>query len=136
MSRGLGKDAERQLRIALESWTSKLAREVIAPHVPAGRPSIHMPRWACRLHLELTEDVRVERLQAITADEMKREGIEVPDVDYSVIERPDFLDAEREEWARRKFAELWDEINGHREGASWADNPWVWRVAFRRVEEA
>lgn len=33
-----------------------------------------------------------------------------------------------------EFAAVWDSINGKRPGCSWADNPWVWCLAFRRVE--
>jgi hypothetical protein len=77
------------------------------------RPSIHMPREACRLRLEVA-DVRVERLQAITDEDAIAEGIEVT---------PTMT-------PRASFAALWDAINGKR--APWTDNPWVWVVTFRR----
>ena len=103
-------------------------------HGPARwRPSIHMPRWASRITLEIVS-VRVERLQDITADEVKAEGLDVPDVDYSVGDSPFALEAEREAYARELFAKFWDSINGER--ASWQSNPWVWRVEFKRVETA
>jgi hypothetical protein len=74
----------------------------------AWRPSIHMPRWASRITLEIT-DVRVERLQVISLDDAKAEGVETTD----------------------QYAELWCKING---AESWNANPWVWVVAFKRVE--
>ena len=87
------------------------------------RPSIHMPRWACRLTLEVVS-VRVERLQDITEEDAKAEGMAVP-------VGQDFVAA------RGLFAALWDKINGDRwpkRMASWEANPWVWRLVFKRVE--
>lgn len=84
------------------------------------RPSIHMPRWASRITLEVTE-VRVERLQEITERDARAEGI---DPGTSIC---DFAATP----ARDDFARLWDSINGAR--ASWASNPWVWAISFRRV---
>ena len=79
------------------------------------RPSIHIPRWASRITLEVVS-VRVERLCSLDDSEAIREGIPAAgDV------RP---------FAR--FAELWDAINGDR--APWASDPWVWRVEFKRAE--
>jgi len=81
----------------------------------AWRPSIHIPRWASRITLEVVS-VRVERLCSLDDSEAIREGIPAAgDV------RP---------FAR--FAELWDAINGDR--APWASDPWVWRVEFKRAE--
>lgn len=96
----------------------------------AWRPSIHMPRATSRIDLEVTA-VRTERLQSITAADVKAEGVAVPEVDYSVSDDPRTLDEEREAWARGHFATLWESINGER--ASWASNPWVWCVSFKRV---
>lgn len=76
------------------------------------RPSIHMPRWASRLTLRIT-DVRVQRLQEITEEDAKAEG---------------FSDGERRETAREHFRELWNFINGKR--APWSNNPWVWAISF------
>lgn len=103
------------------------------------RPSIHMPRWASRLTLEVTS-VRVERLQEITEEDARAEG-----VDWS---RPEpygerWDDDDREDprevgyppagasFARDNFRRLWSSINGPE---SWEANPWVWVVGFRRVE--
>lgn len=99
------------------------------PQPERWRPSIHMPRWACRLVLEVT-GVRVERLQAISEDDALSEGIDT--------EGDDYLNGEGWKAAgsaispeRYAFASLWRRINGD---ASWDANPWVWVVEFRRVE--
>lgn len=88
------------------------------------QPSIYMPRWASRLTLEVT-DVRVERVQAISPSDACAEGVfgegryaTAPPLPYPVA----------------TFASLWDSINGERVGCSWADDPWVWVVGFRRLE--
>lgn len=108
------------------------------------RPSIYMPRWASRIALEIT-DVRVERLQAITEADARAEvaspcdrcrgtGIDPVRVDWD----PDWCSecggASQSTRCVDAFAELWDTINGKRAGASWAENPWVWALTFRRVE--
>lgn len=91
-------------------------------------PSIHMPRDACRLVLEVT-GVRVERLQSISEDDALAEGIDT--------EGDDYLNGEGWKAAgsaispeRYAFASLWRRINGD---ASWDANPWVWVVEFRKV---
>lgn len=86
------------------------------------RPSIHMPRWACRLLLEITE-VRVERLQAISAADAAAEGLTQTDVG-SWLPGP----CDHPEWA---FHQLWDQINGE---SAWESNPWVWAITFRRID--
>ena len=89
------------------------------------RPSIHMPRWACRLTLDVVS-VRVERLQDITEEDAKSEGVEegsYPDYGtHPPTECFSYVES---------FGTLWDTINGKRPGCSWADNPWVWRVEFK-----
>lgn len=89
------------------------------------RPSIHMPRWASRLALEVTS-VRVERVQAISEDDARAEGVSAGP-SAALAETPIGVSA------REAFAELWDSINGEREGCSWAANPWVWAVGFKVV---
>lgn len=91
-------------------------RHVDGPEKSPWRPSIHMPRWASRITLEVTA-VRVERLQDITEEDARAEGM-----------HGDYLSAS----ARDLYAALWDAINGKRH--PWASNPWVWVVSFRRVE--
>jgi len=81
------------------------------------RPSIHMPRWASRITLEVT-GVRVERLQDISEADAQAEGC--ADVDYSAGRT-----------YRHAYRDLWESING--EGA-WSLNPWVWVVSFHRME--
>lgn len=100
------------------------------PHDHRGwRPSIHMPRWASRLTLEVT-GVRVERLHDITGEDARAEGIEVPRCACEVCARTSAIcTADASEYVQG-FASLWREING---AESWAANPWVWVVEFRRV---
>lgn len=90
-----------------------------APDTLHWRPSIHMPRWASRITLEVTS-VRVERLQDISRGDAMAEGCPFPNL------------AQGDD-PRRWYAHLWDEINGP---GSWEANPWVWVVEFRTVEVA
>ena len=91
-------------------------------------PSIHMPRWASRLTLELT-DVRVQKLRDISGDDALAEGIaynaKVQGYSYEPKDGgPGFHCTD----PRESFWKLWDGING--EGNSW-DSPWVWALTFR-----
>lgn len=85
------------------------------------RPSIHMPRNACRLVLEIG-GVRIERLQAISEADSWAEGIPSKGLQ--------FYDG-RPATAKDAFESLWNEINGP---AAWAANPWVWVVEFRPLD--
>jgi len=128
---------------------------------PGWRPSIHMPRWASRITLEIT-DLRVQRLREITEDDARAEGV----VPYTpphghispdqLVPGPGFDDCRLGDRPNRlPFAHLWDEINGkatqmlNDDGEpvfddnerpimhapkSWASNPWVWAITFRRVD--
>jgi hypothetical protein len=95
------------------------------------RVSIHMPRWASRLTLEVLS-VRLERLQDISDEDAKSEGIERHNDDgvtyYGPLNAGDARPVEA-------FRHLWDSINGERTGCSWQANPWVWRVEFKRAEQ-
>lgn len=85
------------------------------------RPSIHMPRWASRITLEIT-GVRVERLQDISEADAQAEGVQ-PAGNH------DF-----DGWPKNHviaFCKLWESING---SGSWERNDWVWVIEFRRVE--
>ncbi|WP_300727266.1 hypothetical protein [Pseudomonas sp.] len=87
------------------------------------RPSIHMPRWASRILLEVT-DVRVERLQDITEEQALAEGIKKhSDGGYHVEDGKYYSDSPIE-----SFAGLWSSVGG-----DWDANPWVWCVSFKRV---
>jgi len=97
------------------------------------RPSIHMPRWASRIDLEIT-DVCVERVQDISEDDAFAEGIRLP---VSPDKKPLLMvtgSRPIREWtARAYFAELWDRINAKR-GYGWDKNPWVWVIKFNRIK--
>lgn len=98
------------------------------------RPSIHMPRWACRILLEVT-GVRVERLQAISETDARAEGIVPHEVRQMWLYGADAV--ERASIYRRAavdpFRELWESIRG---AGSWDANPWVWVVEFKRVDNS
>ena len=83
------------------------------------RPSIHMPRWASRITLEV-EAVRVERLQDISPEDVFAEG-----VGQCASSHPDV--------AQEMFCQLWNSIHGE---DAWHDNPWLWVVTFRRMTDA
>ncbi|EDR7342204.1 hypothetical protein QE95_003940 [Salmonella enterica subsp. salamae] len=91
-------------------------------------PSIHMPRWASRITLEIT-DVRVERVQDISQIDAIAEGGPPDHPSFSKISREmGFSD-----WPRSWFAQTWWGIYGRE---AWNTNPWVWVIKFKRVEEA
>jgi hypothetical protein len=87
------------------------------------RLSIHMPRWASRITLEIT-DVRVERLQDISIHDAMKEG---------VVETNENLRGLGPclEWCYA-YEDLWRSINGPE---SWAANPWVWVIEFKKLEQ-
>lgn len=84
------------------------------------RPSIHMPRWASRITLEITR-VQVERVRDITEEDAKAEGCcgghsSIPGYAFSAT-------------PREHFRHIWQSIYG-----TWDANPWVWAVEFRMVK--
>lgn len=93
------------------------------------RPSIHMPREAARIFLRVT-DVRVERLQEITAEECICEGVDSGDV---LMNTPDNDFAG---YAKERFAALWDSTVKTADLATYGydANPWVWVIEFERCE--
>jgi len=116
-------------------WADSDGKEI----PPPWKPSIHMPSWASRILLEITA-VRVERLQDISSAHVCHEGVDswieaggevhapypgfdgqYPDKDGKVRVSP----------ARLAFCSMWESINGP---GSWAANPWVWVIEFKRVE--
>lgn len=85
------------------------------------RPSIHMPRWASRITLRIT-DIRVARLQSVSHEDCEAEGCpgghgSIPGYPYSAT-------------PREHFQTLWNKITGP---GAWDDNPWVWAISFERV---
>ncbi|HCH7895405.1 hypothetical protein [Raoultella ornithinolytica] len=107
-------------------------------------PSIHMPRTASRIQLEIT-DVRVERLNAISEEDAQREGVHTEVWDQTVVARnyaardeffqfwsedmPHYV--EMNQLYRSSFRSLWESIYG---AENWLANPWVWVIEFKRVE--
>ncbi len=79
------------------------------------KPSIHMPRWASRITLEVT-GVRVERLNEISESDAISEGVTLPNPELETY--------------YSGFKRLWQSINGDH---SWSLNPWVWVIEFKRV---
>ncbi|HBZ0094182.1 hypothetical protein OW893_05220 [Klebsiella pneumoniae] len=96
----------------------------------AWRPSIHMPRWASRILLEIT-DVRVERLNAISEEDATAEG--VPPAGSLLPDYPGTFLTPKGDFATAKvaFQRLWESIYGEE---SWKANSWVWVIEFKRVE--
>ncbi len=113
------------------------------------KPSIHMPRWASRLTLEIA-DVRVERLQAISKAEARAEGVEPPETEREDRDRSICpmcggtglhgalgenlgvmeVDCTTCDTPAKRYRHLWEHINGP---GSWDANPWVWVIEFQRV---
>ena len=89
-------------------------------------PSIHMPRWASRILLEVT-DVRVQRIQEISVNDCQSEG-----ADFSLSGDYDF-DLNREVPYHANFRRLWNAINEKRD-LGWSVNPWVWPISFKVVK--
>ena len=106
--------------------------------LPRWRPSIHMPRWASRITLEVTR-VRVEHVQAISEDDADAEGLfnksglHMWDCGYQVF-HPDHTCGCGDRSPQEEFARLWDSLNAKRPGCSWDANPWTWVVEFRRLQ--
>lgn len=115
-----------------DTWFRRFGEQKIG-RFGVWRPSIHMPRWASRITLEVT-GVRVERVRDISYHDAIAEGC--PTDNYHDVhpvsgkQRGDIMGRGRigpTAW----FANLWDSINAKR-GYSWASNPWTWVVEFER----
>ena len=96
-----------------ERSVSYVSEEFKGPWVP----SIHMPRWASRINLEIT-NVRVERLQEITEQDAKAEGFGIDEHYFKSTPRV-------------HFGSIWEKLYGLQ---SWISNPWVWVIEFKAVK--
>jgi hypothetical protein len=104
---------------------------VFRGRVESGRPSIHMPRWASRIQLQIIS-VTVERVQSITDAEGLAEGVRHASLGDTVWSG--FMGVPRATCpGRTAFALLWMDINGV---DAWNSDPWVWAVEFKRVPHA
>lgn len=114
---------------ARETWVQDLDGEIfyradhVFPAMPAQiskwRPSIHMPRAASRITLEIT-DIRVERVQDIKDEDVLSEGFRMNNTSIFSL------------GYKGAFEALWDSINAKKH--PWESNPWVWAISFRRVQ--
>jgi len=99
-------------------------RRVDHCYVGRWRPSIHMPRWASRLTLEIT-GVRVERVHDIDGMDALAEGVLIPDGGSYDERLPQYREA---------FRELWDSTYA-KKGFGWDTNPWVWVIDFKKQDQ-
>jgi hypothetical protein len=117
--------------IAWVGGTEEHSRVIPHPDAPANamhmalrwekKPSIHMPRWASRITLEIV-DIRVQQLQEIGEEDAAVEGVRAwstPMPNSGHVYIPEFIN-------------LWNKINAKR-GFGWDTNPWVWAITFKRV---
>ena len=93
-------------------------------------PSIHMPRWASRITLEIV-NVRVEMVKEISEKDAEAEGVCATVV--ATTRTDDNGDSVEILTAIAPFSELWDSINAKR-GYGWDANPWVWVIEFKKVD--
>ena len=138
-----------QLRITEPQQLTAIRQRHKLGQVSKWKPSIHMPKWASRIWLQVT-GVRAERVQDITTEDVWSEGVQIPSTEDGKplvrLARHDgspgaaaFFTKGRlfpgqpplteDELARAYFAELWESLNAKR-GYSWDSNPWVWVVEF------
>jgi hypothetical protein len=100
------------------------------PQIDKWKPSIFMPREACRILLEVT-DVRVERLQHISEEDALAEGVQpncLPRISKTGSGEIFYPEGD---YPTEHYERLWESINGR---GSWEKNPWVWVVSFKRIE--
>ena len=123
-------------------WTDE---EIELGETAQWKPSIHMPKSACRIFLEVVS-VRVERLQDISEADAKQEGISIVDQNPVNIYNNYVFNVKNAMWPgygsitktygftnpKDSFHSLWESINGHQ---SWVINPWVWVVEFKQIEK-
>jgi len=142
---------------ALEDGTLVYAADGLTPYEqeqPTWKPSIHMPRWACRILLEITA-VRVERLQDISEEQAQAEGCFFTDYGQQCFHGgtgwKDVGDCPAQAGHQQRTGWAWDKTTSHEQclltprfafanlwnaaGGDWYANPWVWCVSFRRIEQ-
>lgn len=102
----------------------KANKNAVAPICTKWHPPIHMPKEAARIWLKVT-DVRVERLQDITADQCIKEGTEKEALEVGA------------EFTRGMFSDIWDGTikKPDLDRYGWNANPWVWVIKFERCEK-
>lgn len=131
-------------QLADERRIRRIAGDIVKTYPDgAWKPSIHMPRWASRITLEVS-GVRAQRVQEITEEDAIAEGVEPWSMTAQDIADMQISDCspQEKELARllgpgsfshkATFQMLWDELNLER-GYGWNKNPWVWVIEFRRV---
>ena len=101
-------------------------------HEDRWHPSIHMPKQAARIFLRV-KDVRVERLQEITLDDVHAEGIDASFTRAVGAERPSGVI----DFSAERFETLWDSTikPADRDRYGWDADPWVWVIEFERCEK-
>lgn len=111
-------------------WNGEIARI----HVDRWKPSLHMPRWASRILLEVVS-VRVERLTDISEADVKAEGMIEGCKDGCLIKYglPSWAWRDYRSKFCHAFKDLWDSVASP--GTDWSSNPWVWVIEFKRVEK-
>jgi hypothetical protein len=123
--------------VAYRADTTPEGEEIRRQYGYRWRPSIHMPRWASRITLEVTE-VRVQRLQEISGEDAQAEGISplaASEISSELLRAFPSMRrgaSEREERMLAAFGYQWDRLNAKR--APWPSNPWVWGITFRRIK--
>jgi len=122
---------ENQLRPGYYYKANEIGKEWVNDReIVKWRPSIFMPREAARIFL-LVKDVRVERLQDITEEDARAEGVLWERArKINQLETSDSI----YDNAKALFMRLWDSINAKR-GYGWDTNPWVWVISFERIEK-
>lgn len=124
--------ASRQIRLGEHEDSGR----VKADGTIAWRPSTQMPKWASRITLEVT-DVRVQRVQEISHDDVFAEGMTTETLVGSTVNI--HKDGKTTEATMMfssptyAFTTVWNSLNAKR-GHPWDSNPWIWAVTFKRVQ--
>jgi len=99
------------------------------------RSLIHMPRWASRITLRVT-DVRVQRVQEISEEDARAEGIRTTKVNFGKTEVTHWEDYPTPKIGNENpctaFRMLWDSIHAKHAERQWKANPWVVAITFER----